>query len=71
MTTTTEEAVALQAEIARLRESLDAAARVLHKAGERFAQYATTSARRGTPEGDKKWAQRCFDAHDAAIGGRK
>ena len=55
----------------RLRESLGAAARVLHKAGERFASYAATPVRRGTPEGDKQWAQRCFAAHDAAQGETK
>jgi hypothetical protein len=64
----------LKAENARLREVLNAAARALHKAGEQFAFYANQHAAKGTADGDKKaatnqqWAQRCFAAHDAALG---
>ena len=62
------------AENAQLREATDAAARALHKAGEQFAFYANQHAVKGTADGDKKaatnqqWAQRCFNAHDAALG---
>jgi hypothetical protein len=65
---------ALKAENARLRETADAAARALHKAGEQFAFYANQHAVKGTADGDQKaatnqqWAQRCFSAHDAALG---
>jgi hypothetical protein len=68
------EAAALQAQNARLREATDAAARALHKAGEQFAFYANQHAAKGTADGDQKaatnqqWAQRCFAAHDAALG---
>jgi hypothetical protein len=61
-------------EIEKLRAALDAAARALHKAGEKFAFYANQHAAKGTADGDQKaatnqqWAQRCFDAHDAALG---
>ena len=61
-------------EIEKLRAALDAAARALHKAGEQFAFYANQHAAKGTADGDQKaatnqqWAQRCFDAHDAALG---
>jgi hypothetical protein len=61
------------AEIERLRAALDAATRMLHKAGEQFAFYATERAKKGTADGDTKaatnqqWAQRCFNAHDAAL----
>ena len=64
----------LEKENARLREVLNAAARALHKAGEQFAFYANQHAAKGTADGDKKaatnqqWAQRCFAAHDAALG---
>ena len=59
-----------------LGDHLEAAARALHKAGEQFAAYANQHAAKGTTEGDQKaainqqWAQRCFDAHDAALGKR-
>jgi hypothetical protein len=64
----------LKAENARLREVLNAAARALHKAGEQFSFYANQHAAKRTADGDKKaatnqqWAQRCFAAHDAALG---
>ena len=57
------------------RAALDSAARVLHKAGEQFAFYADQHAAKATSDGDQKaatnqqWAQRCFNAHDAALGG--
>jgi len=62
-----------EAERDRLAEAQDAAARVLHKAGEQFAFYANEHAKKGTPDGDVKaatnqqWAQRCFNAHDVAL----
>jgi len=61
-------------EIEKLRAALDAAVRALHKAGEQFAFYANQHAAKGTADEDKKaatsqqWAQRCFAAHDAAMG---
>jgi hypothetical protein len=66
-------AAAMKAERDRLRGAQDAAARVLHKAGEQFAFYANEHAKKGTPDGDVKaatnqqWAQRCFNAHDVAL----
>lgn len=60
--------------IAELEEKLEAAARILHKAGEQFTAYANQHAAKGTADGDQKaatnqqWAQRCFNAHDAAHG---
>ena len=45
------------ARIEELEEKLEAAARILHKAGEQF-----------TADGKQDWAQRCFNAHDAALG---
>ena len=68
---------ALQARVAELERALDAAARVLHKAGEQFSAYANQHAAKGTADGDQKaatnqqWAQRCFNAHDAALTGGK
>ena len=59
-----------------LGDHLGAAARCLHKAGEQFSAYANQHAAKGTAEGDQKaainqqWAQRCFDAHEAALGER-
>jgi hypothetical protein len=64
---------AAEAERDRLREARDAAARVLHEAGEQFAYYANAHAKKGTSDGDVKavanqqWSQRCFNAHDAAL----
>jgi chromosome segregation ATPase len=64
---------AVESERDRLRDARDAAARALHKAGEQFAYYANEHAKKGTPDGDVKaatnqqWAQRCFNAHDAAL----
>jgi hypothetical protein len=55
------------------KHALDAAARALHKAGEQFVSYADQHAAKGTADGDHKaatnqqWAERCFDAHDAAL----
>lgn len=43
--------------IAELEEKLEAAARILHKASEQF-----------TADGKQDWAQRCLNAHDAALG---
>jgi len=68
---------ALQARVAELEGALDAASRVLHKAGEQFASYANQHAAKGTAVSDLKaaanqqWAQRCFNAHDAALEGEK
>jgi hypothetical protein len=47
-------------EAAALEEKLEAAARILHKAGEQF-----------TADANQDWAQRCFNAHDAALGTSK
>jgi hypothetical protein len=62
LTEAANEIEALRADNKRLRESLGAAARVLHKAGEQFDQTAATN---------EKWAKRCFAAHDAAQGETK
>jgi hypothetical protein len=68
---------ARQARVAELEGALDAASRVLHKAGEQFTSYADQHAAKGTADGDLKaatnqqWAQRCFNAHDAALEGKK
>ena len=65
------------ARIAELEAALQDAARVLHKAGEQFTAYANQHAAKGTAGGDQKaatnqqWAQRCFNAHDAALEGGK
>jgi|GEM_PF-4198080 len=65
------------ARIAELEAALQDAARVLHKAGEQFTSYANQHAAKGTADGDQKaatnqqWAQRCFNAHDAALEGGK
>ena len=60
---------ALQARVAELEEALEAAARVLHKAGEQFTSYANQHSAKGTADGDqeaatnKQWAPRCFSAY--------
>ena len=65
------------ARIAELEAALQDAARVLHKAGEQFSEYAKKHAAYRTAVGDLKaaanqqWAQRCFNAHDAALAGRE
>ena len=65
------------ARIAELEAALATTARVLHKAGEQFTAYANQHAAKGTADGDQKaatnqqWAQRCFNAHDAALTGGK
>jgi prophage DNA circulation protein len=72
-----DQATALQKRVAELEGALDAAARVLHKAGEQFTAYANQHAAKGTAVSDLKaaanqqWAQRCFNAHDAALKGKK
>ena len=72
-----DQATALQARIAELEAALQDAARVLHKAGEQFSEYAKKHAAYRTAVGDLKaaanqqWAQRCFNAHDAALAGRE
>jgi hypothetical protein len=64
----------LRAERDMWRETATDAARVLHKAGEQFVVYANAHTKKGTSDGDQKavvnqqWAQRCFNAHDAALG---
>jgi hypothetical protein len=64
---------ALKAENLELKNSRDSAARMLHKAGEQFKSYAIQHRTKRTVEGDQKagtndqWAQRCFDAYDAAT----
>ena len=66
---------ALQARVAELEEALDAASRVLHKAGEQFASYANQHAAKGTADGaekaatNKQWAERCFSAYWRAVEG--
>ena len=65
------------ARIAELEAALQDAARVLHKAGEQFSEYAKKHAAYRTAVGDLKaaanqqWAQRCFNAHDAVLEGGK
>ncbi len=65
--------VAADDTIKNTKHALDAAARALHKAGEQFVSYADQHAAKGTADGDHKaatnqqWAERCFDAHDAAL----
>ena len=77
LTEAANEIEALRANNTRLRESLDGAARVLHKAEEQFTSYAIQHSAKGTAEGDekaatnKKWALRCFSAYVAAQGGLK
>ena len=74
---TPEEIAAKDARIAELEAVLATTARVLHKAGEQFTAYANQHAAKGTADGDQKaatnqqWAQRCFNAHDAALTGGK
>lgn len=68
---------ALQRRVAELEEKLDAAGRVLHKAGEQFSEYATQFAAHKTAVSDlkaaanKQWAERCFSAYWRAIEGEK
>ena len=68
---------ALQARVAELEEALDAAARVLHKAGKQFSEYEKQHAAKGTADGDQKaatnkqWAERCFSAYWRAMEGGK
>ena len=63
--------------IAELEAALQDAARVLHKAGEQFTEYANQHAAYKTAVSDlkaaanKEWAERCFNAHDAALEGGK
>jgi hypothetical protein len=77
LTEAANEIEALRADKKRLREALDGAARVLHKAEEQFTTYANQHSVEGTAEGDekaatnKKWALRCFSAYVAAQGGLK
>ena len=68
---------AQQKRIVELEAALQDAARVLHKAGEQFSEYAKKHAAYRTAVGDLKaaanqqWAQRCFNAHNAALEGRE
>ena len=68
---------ALQARVAKLERALDAAARVLHKAGEQFSEYAKLHAAKGTAVSDlkaaanKQWAELCFSAYWRAVEGGK
>ena len=68
---------ALQARVAELEGALDAAGRILHKAGEQFSEYAKQHAAKGTAVSDlkaaanKHWAERCFSAYWRAVEGGK
>jgi chromosome segregation ATPase len=68
---------ALQKRVAELEEALDAASRVLHKAGEQFSEYAKQHAAYRTAVSDlkadanKQWAERCFSAYGRAVEGGK
>ena len=70
---TPNQATELQARVTKLEEMLDSAARVLHKAGEQFTTYANAHSAKGTVDGNakaetnRKWAERCYNAHDAAL----
>ena len=72
---TPDQATALQARVVELEGALDAASRVLHKAGEQFASYANQHAAKGTADGaekaatNKQWAERCFSAYWRAVEG--
>lgn len=71
------EITSLRACIVKLEEALDAASRVLHKAGEQFNEYAKQHAAKGTAVSDlkadfnKQWAERCFSAYWRASEGGK
>ena len=70
-----DEATALQARVAELEGALEAAGRVLHKAGEQFSEYANKHAAYRTAVSDlkaatnKQWAERCFSAYWRAVEG--
>ena len=74
---TPDEATALQARVAELEEALDAAGRILHKAGKQFSEYAKQQAAKGTAVSDlkaaanKQWAERCFSAYWRTVEGGK
>ena len=73
---TPNQATELQARVTKLEEMLDSAARVLHKAGEQFTIYANAHSAKGTVDGNakaetnRKWAERCYNAHDAILFGQ-
>lgn len=68
---------ALQARVAELEEELDAAGRILHKAGQQFSEYAKQHAAKSTAVSDlkaaanKQWAEWCFSAYWRAVEGGK
>jgi hypothetical protein len=60
---------AAEAECERLQEALDAAGRMLHKAGKQFKAKALTAENIMRARSCEDWAQRCFNAHDACLKG--